>query len=170
MNLPRLTRSVSTESGETLVEVIISMLVISIVFVALMAGFGTSIGISAIHKQQATAQAIGRDFAEYLQYYDAAHNEGSKYHPCGTVSDYSDALANFVSSYSLPNPGGNPLTGPDKTFTVAVTEVAYWNGDTNNAQFVGTCPSPDQGTQRLTFTVTSVHYAVVERLQVVKRQ
>jgi Tfp pilus assembly protein PilE len=152
------------QRGETLVEVVISILVMSIVFVAVMAGFGTSIGISAIHKQQATAQAIARDFGEYLEYNNAVGYNSS------CPASYSSAATSIASAYQLPG-GGQPLVGASPDYTVQVTAVDYISPYVAGQQdFSGTC-GLQLGVQRISLKVSSTHYpSVFQTLQVVKRK
>ena len=152
------------QRGETLVEVVISILVMSIVFVAVMAGFGTSIGVSALHKQQATAQAIARDFGEYLQFNNAVPYDTS------CPASYSSAASSFANAYQLPD-GSHPLTGSSPDYVVSVTGLAYISPVVAGQQdFTGSC-SAQLGVQRISLRVSSVHYSsVAQTLQVVKRK
>lgn len=159
-------RRLAGDCGETLIEVIIAMLILGIVFVAILAGLGTSIATSLFHKKQATAQTIARDFGEYMQF-------TASYHDCGSAADYSTDVDNFKSAYALPD-GSHPLTGGSPTYAVSITGLSYWDGNSAPAAFVGSC-STDKGAQRFTLNVTTssgtrITDNVVEVLQVVKRK
>ena len=154
------------DAGETLVEVLITILIVSIVFVALMAGFGTSIGISVLHRQQATGQTIARDFGEYIAYNNAVPYDTS------CPASYSAAVSSFDSTYTLPD-NSHPLAPGSPTYTILITGVDYissYSSLTQQEDFSGSC-SAHLGVQRISFTVTSMQNPnVVQTLQVVKRQ
>ena len=129
-----------------------------------VAGGGSGKGIAVNNKTKATTYMRMAEIQAGLGF-------GIKKFQLVWVFETDAALNNFINSYSLPSPAGNPLTGANKTFTVAITKVAYWDGNANPVQFADQCPASDKGAQRLSLTVASVHYpAVVEQLQVVKRK
>lgn len=148
------------DEGESLIEVMITIIVLGIALTAVLSGFATSIGISFIHKTQATEQTIARDFGEYLQY-------SSAYHNCGSPADYGTDVTNFGTSYQLPDTS-TPLASGE--YTVTIDSVAYWDGSATNPSFSSTC-STDNGVQRFAFTITNANESrAAVTLEVVKRK
>lgn len=154
------------EGGETLIEVTISILIMGIVFVAIMSGFGTDIGISVIHKSQATEQTIARDFGEYLQDASVGYSAG-----CGAT--YNSAVGNFADSYQLPN-NSQPLK--DGSYAIRIDSVQYlkYSGTgTNRSVTYSTSCTDESGAQLISYTVyrpnDTSSVSPTQSLQVVKR-
>jgi type II secretory pathway pseudopilin PulG len=136
-----------SDSGETLIEVLVAVTILGIAAVAILGGLVTSIQSSSMHRNQATGGAYVRSFAEAIQ--TSVDNAGLK--PCATA-------ASAYSAVSVPDlPAG---------YTPSVSAVQSWNGST-----WGSC-TPD-GVQRLDLKVTttgdSVHQAA-ETLTVILRK
>jgi Tfp pilus assembly protein PilV len=132
------------DRGESLIEVTMSVLILSIAVVALLGGLVTAVIMSDVHRKQAQAGTVVRAYAEAVQLSIATGG----YKPCGAPSDYPNLAA---------------TTG----FTGVVTRVWYWNGATFAPSPCGT----DAGVQQLTLQVNStVDSRVSETLQVVIRK
>ena len=56
-----------SEAGTTLVEVLITVMILGVAFVALLGGFGTSIVSSDVHRRQAVAETLVRRYAESVK-------------------------------------------------------------------------------------------------------
>lgn len=131
-----------SERGDTLPEVIITLVIISIAVTGLLAGLATGSTASASHRVHARADALVREAAERLK--DRSPT-GVPYVAC-------------ASSYVVaPSP---PLGDID----VKVLEVEHWNG----ADWAATC-TVDKGLQRITVAATSDD-GVVESVTLVKRK
>lgn len=128
------------DSGFTLAEVLVSVAIMGISFVAIIGGLGTAILTSDIDRRQATAQNSLRSFAEVVQ--------AETYDPCPGVPNYG-------SSYAAPS-----------NFTKTVS-VEYWVKLTNT--YVSICPLNDAGLQRVTLTLTSADDRVREPVVIFKR-
>jgi prepilin-type N-terminal cleavage/methylation domain-containing protein len=122
------------ERGETLVELLVTVTIMGILFVAVMAGTATSISMSDFHRQDGTAEGVIRAYAERM-----SDPTDVPYVDCATSSAYATPVG-----FSVP-------TG----WTSSVTSVAYWQGAAANPPFSGTCPSPDKGLQQITLQVQS---------------
>jgi len=134
------------ERGDTLLELIIAVSILGIAFVALLTAMFTSNVSSDLHRKQAVAGGELRNFSEAIQ--------RETYVSCATVSSYG-------STYTAP-------TG----FTKSITAIEFHNADATNPAvsiFQGTCPSTDQGIQRLTLRIASTDARITEDLVVVKR-
>src|SRR3954451_5688487 len=112
------------DRGETLIEMLVTIVIMGITVTAVLGAIATSVALSATHRKQATAGAYLRAEAEAVE--SAVAASPSAYTPCGGPSAYA-------SLYSVAAP-----------YTASVTAVAYWNGTT----FASTCGT-DSGVQRV---------------------
>jgi Tfp pilus assembly protein PilV len=139
----------SDDRGETLIEVVMSMTVMSIAVVALVGGLATAIIMSDMHRKQAKAGAYLRAYTEFIETKMAA--SPSAYAACGTKATYNAYV----------------YTPSDATFHATVEDVSYWDG---TSAFVGSCTT-DPGVQKLTLHVYSDNpRAVNEILSLVIRK
>lgn len=134
------------DRGETLIELAISVMVMSIAVVALVGGLVTAVMMSDIHRKQAKAGAYVRAFSEAIE--TAIQGSPSAYVDCATPATYAGTYPN-----------------PDAAFTTQIVAVAYWSG----SSFSGTCAT-DSGVQRLTLRVASTDGRAAENLDVVIRK
>ena len=136
------------ESGETLLELLVTITIMGAAFVAIIAGVGVAIASSDSHRQEATAEGVLRSYAERIQ-----DSKDVAYVDCATTANYG-------------SPAG--FTAPTG-WTVSLTGVAYLQADTS---YAGGCPSPDRGAQQLTLRAVSPHVknGATETLVVVKRR
>src|SRR4051794_29839643 len=141
-----LTRRLRDERGETLVEVAISVMVMSVAVVALVGGLVTAVMMSDIHRKQAKAGAYVRAFAEAVE--TAIDASPSAYVSCATAADYAGAYASG-----------------DAAFSTAIVAISYWSG----ASFSGTCAT-DGGVQRLSLRASSTDGRAVENLDLIVRK
>jgi type II secretory pathway pseudopilin PulG len=134
--------------GETLVELLITLVILSTAVIALVTGIGAAIKMSDVHRKQATAGAYLRDYADGIENYIAGNaTTATGYTPCTT-----GMLPN--STYQTP---------PSFTFTdtahyqYTVTGIAYWDTSTSPASWnTSGCPSNgDSGVQRVSLSVAS---------------
>src|SRR5262245_54919286 len=84
------------DRGETLVELMVALVIMSTAVIALVGGIATAVTVSDVHRKQATAGVYVRAFADAVEQRVAATPTG--YTPCATTAAYSGA-------YSVPNPG-----------------------------------------------------------------
>lgn len=129
------------DDGTSLIELLVTIVIIGIAFTGILAGLATSIRGSDYHAAQAQAGGWARNAVERMK--DPAVVPWSG---CSTGAVYDDAYA---------EPGG---------FTDTVT-VAYWDG----SAFTSTCP-PDPTLQRITVTIASVDGRESEVLQFTRRK
>lgn len=131
----------SREGGSTLAEVLVTVAILGITFVAIIGGLGTAILTSDIDRRQANAQNGLRTFAEQVR--------SEAYVACPAAPSYG-------SSYSAP-----------ASMTKTVT-VEYWVALTDT--YVGVCPLTDDGLQRITLTLASTDDRVREPVVIFKRR
>jgi prepilin-type N-terminal cleavage/methylation domain-containing protein len=150
----------SAEGGFSLVEVLITIVIVGVTFAALLGGLITTITVSSLHRKQATADSVARSAAEWIK--DGVQ---TPYHNCAGVGWYSLS--------GLPRPAG---------YSVAIQSVEYWDGvgavagipyalNSGVGGHLGpTCPGGgDKGLQRITIVVTSSDPPISETVQVIKR-
>ncbi len=138
-----MSRVTTDERGSTLVEVLVAVLVLGTTGLAVLGGMYTSIAVSDVHRKEATAATLARDYTEAIS--------GLSYTECGGPGDYA------VPAASLPD-----LDGYDPD----VTSVEYWNVATKT--WTNACSS--SGLQRVTVVVSSPDGRVTEQSVVVVRQ
>lgn len=119
------------DRGETLVELLITIVIMGITVVAVVGALMTSIQMSDIHRKQATAGTVARDYAETVDRYVGS----TGYAGCAAPSAYSPSTVGFAA------PSG---------FTASVASVRYWSG----TAWTSTCSS-DLGLQQVTVQVAS---------------
>jgi Tfp pilus assembly protein PilE len=119
------------DRGETLVELLITIVIMGVTVVAVVGGLMTSIQMSDIHRKQATAGAAVRDYAETVDRYTGS----TGYVACAPASAYSPSTVGFTA------PAG---------YTASVASVRYWTG----AAWTSACAS-DLGLQQVTVQVAS---------------
>jgi type II secretory pathway pseudopilin PulG len=135
----------SNDRGESLIELLFAIAIMSTAVVALLAGLATAIVVSDMHRKQASAGAQVRTFAEAVE--KAVHNSPSAYVDCATPTVYESEFT--------AEPG----------YAGSVVEVRYWTG----SAFSGSCGT-DQGVQRVTVRVASADNRAVETIVLIIRK
>ena len=125
-------KSRRSQTGATLVEVLIALALVGILVLALASGMLTLIKTSAeTTKQQQIELALG-SFTESLK-----------------SGPYTKCAALVAGS---PYPNTTAWVPPQSSMTASLVKIEYW--DKSSTSFVAACPaSGDQGTQRLTVQV-----------------
>ena len=127
-------RDEQNETGDTLVEVLVSLLVMSICGLALMLTFTTSITASAEHRNLAALDTVLRSASESA---------------LSQIQQQSSALFTSCASASYYN--SNLTLSPPTGFSVTITSVQYWTGSSFTA-IGAACPSSSLQPQLLTMT------------------
>lgn len=142
----------SSDSGESLLEVLLAIAIIGIAFAAVLAGLGTAVTTSGINREQADDTAYVRAIAERI--------EAAPFTSCATASDYELALA------GTSMPSGTPAIASPSGSTRSLS-VAYWNGTT-----FGMPCTPATDLHRITVTTIPQdgRATAPQPLQVVKRK
>jgi type II secretory pathway pseudopilin PulG len=136
------------DRGETLVEILVALVVMSITVSALVLGLAATVRMSDVHRKQATAGADVRAFAEAVENSVAASPTG--YLACAGPTAYQ-------TLYTVPDP---------THYEATMIGIAYWNG----TAFVGVCPvAGDLGVQRVSLQVRSKDNRATEKLDVIIR-
>lgn len=121
------------DGGETLVEVLVTIIIMGIAAAAILAGLQLSLQASSIERKEATSGAYVRNYAEAIEGYLAT---STNYKPCAGANYYSPALIGF----SVPS-----------GYTATQTAATVWNGSGWGACSVAS----DVGAQRVTLTIAS---------------
>jgi len=129
-----------SDRGETLIELLVALSVMSVAVVALVGGLGTAIVMSDVHRKQATVGTTLRNWSESI----AAAVAGGDYPACGAPSVPDGAPAGYTAS--IPN-------------------VRYWTG----AAWSSSCVS-DKGLRQLTLRVASDDGRATEQLVIAVRK
>jgi type II secretory pathway pseudopilin PulG len=113
-----------SENGETLVEVIFSLVIMGLIFSAFLAAIATSSTASKTHRDLVTADAVLRNAAELTK--------RAVRHDCRSGPTYSATFptppAGFTPPPNISNRACPPVTGsfdtqvPELTFTVTMPE------------------------------------------------
>ena len=130
------------QSGFTLVELLVTMSIMAIAFIVLLGAISVFFSSTRIHRASADLDAAMRTYVERLA--DASYVD------CATPTSYNTVAV----------PAG---------FTATV-QPKYWDGiNPNPAVFGPTCPTPDEGGQQLTVTLTRTTDGQKDSLVIVKR-
>ena len=105
------------EAGETLVEIVLSLVVMSLVVAAMYASFATASTGSKNHRDLVTADAVLRNSAEATK---AAVRKSCANHGSTYSATYS-APAGFTPPTDIVNQACPPTTGSGQTPTVLLT-------------------------------------------------
>jgi prepilin-type N-terminal cleavage/methylation domain-containing protein len=131
------------DRGETLLELIVALAIMSVAVVALVGGLGTSIMMSDIHRKQATAGMILRNYAEDVT---AKVDTGG----------YPAACAPLDTAYTPPS---------GFSATVVSGSVRYWTA----SGWTSSCTT-DTGLRQLKLQVASLDDRAVEKLVIEVRK
>jgi Tfp pilus assembly protein PilV len=128
------------QDGDTLVEILVALTILGIAVVAILGAMGASVISTDVAMKQAHAETTLRSWVEDLASPDTAYVE------CATTG----AAGYSASAVGVSVPAG---------MTATITAVAFWDGaSTSPATFgsaPGSCPTSDQGLQRLSLRVAS---------------
>lgn len=144
------------EAGETLVELILAVAIMSIAVVSVAGALATGVRASDQHRKHATAGAAVRAFAEAL-HASVWSSDGYLEDICGTgdpASAYLDRLGDIYT--------------PPANYQASVTQVRFWHPNGTTGSFESGCP--DVGLQLLTLEVATADGRVTETLDVVLRK
>jgi Tfp pilus assembly protein PilE len=151
------------DRGETLVELLVTLVILGTAVLALVGGIGTAITISDVHRKQANAGAYLRDYADGVENFIAGNaTTATGYKPC--------------TGGSLPNSTYQTPTGYTFTDTAhyryTVTGIAYWDmGATPPTWKTTGCPSTgDSGVQRVSLKVASIDGRASETVDTIIRR
>jgi type II secretory pathway pseudopilin PulG len=141
-----------TDAGETLVELLVTVVLLGILATGIVAALGTNVRVSDFDARVAGTEAVLRSYAQAW--------DGRDYQPCST----SDPSAN---PYGATEPPGFVL--PSR-YTAAPAQVRFWDGSASGStttMFGDSCPG-DKGLQAITLAITA-DGGTTERITITKR-
>lgn len=131
------------ERGDTLIEILITLTILSLAGVALISGFSTSISASSEYRGLAVTDTVLRTVSEQVI---GQFQQGSTFQPCDSAMDlvsmYETALA---PALIIPAPYSNSAD-----YVASVSNVTFWNG----AGFVASCTPGSKVPQQITISLT----------------
>jgi type II secretory pathway pseudopilin PulG len=137
-------REASPESGELLVELLVTVAILGIGMVAVLGTIWTSLRVSDYHRKTVNADVVVRNYAEAMQQTSGTY----VYIPCATLTG-----STAYPAYTPP--------APNASYVTSVTKIEYLTGYTASNQptwqdSTAGCPSGgDKGAQRLTLQASS---------------
>jgi Tfp pilus assembly protein PilV len=112
------------EDGETLVELLITVVVMGIAFTALLAGLGTAIASTRTHRQQANADIVLPAAADAVK-----SNTLNVYKACNIVTAVGSGTSYDATPTATPTPV--PLPSGWAETDITITSVKGWNASTS---------------------------------------
>ena len=156
-----------SDRGDTLLEVLLALLVISLTSVALMSGYATTIAGSATHQSLAGLDVALRDAAEQVTY-QIQSPANPRYTPCAaaggsiTYSSSSGLTGSLTYGSDQLDLSGITLRAGE---SLSLSGPQYW--DSAAGSWVPSCPADNQdGPQLLTLSAFGPH-GVGEAVQIV---
>ena len=151
----RLPRHLQSEAGFSLAELLITIVLVSVTFVAILTGLTTTIRVSTLHRTQATTDSVARSAAEWVK--DISHNP------------FSTSCPAVYSLTGLSIPAG---------YSATIQSVEYWDGVAPSAtgtydlslHIGSSCGGGNKGLQRITIVATAANGQATETVQILKRQ
>jgi type II secretory pathway pseudopilin PulG len=135
-------RPLGSDRGETLLELVVALSIMSVAVVAVVGGLATGVLMSDVHRKQTTAGMAVRNYAEaIIQAVDAGGYPAT-------------ACAALATSFTAP-----------AGYTATVLSTRYWDGSAWNS----TCAT-DTGLRQLTLQVRSADARAVEQLVIEVRK
>lgn len=158
----RARRNQRHEAGVTLVELLLTVVIMSIAFVGILGALGTAVMVGDQHKREATAETIVTSWAESLK--------GATYVACAQSNPANSGVAGWTY---LPAQLGVTYSS---RYTVTMN-VTFWDGSTaSSVSTFGAAPSSctggtpsDTNLQKITLTITSSPH-VVKTTSILKRK
>lgn len=147
------------EAGSTLVELLVTLVILGIAFVTLLGGMFTAVTSSDRHRKQTVADSVLRSVAEAVK--AAEYRDGCAGY--GTERVKAGFTATVVRCCPLPQPSTNPLP------TVAQTTVVSTVPPPTTAITTPCTPPSGGAPQLVTLQVASDDGRATETVDVVKR-
>jgi len=137
------------EQGETLLEIVIALAILSVVVVSVFASIALGIRVSGLHRNEVNASAYLKSLAEAIENDVASGNY--------SVSCTPSYGSSFLSTFNDP-----AFSAP------TISAVSFWNG----TSFPSSCTTNTVGLEQLTLQISTVGTAnspVTETLVIVVR-
>lgn len=153
-----------SQRGETLLESLIAMTILSIVTITVLAGVRTALKASVLHHEMSAAETLLRSSAEEIQ------NPDRPYVPlagCPGHDTYADLptrprFSPVTTRVEFWDPSATPTAARPAAHDGVPAETIHFDSE-------GSCPSVDLGLQRITLQLTTPS-GHLQTLTVMKRQ
>jgi type II secretory pathway pseudopilin PulG len=140
------TAAARSEHGSTLIEVLISVVILGLAVTAFLLGMSTTVGTSSLGRDQANVEAMLTSAGEVIR-----DNNLIGYTCDRTKPTYQGELTNYIA--------------PPRFGMLVVIQVAYWDPTSGSGgEWIGTCPA----LQRITVQAQSQDRQVTMVRQFVK--
>jgi type II secretory pathway pseudopilin PulG len=144
------------ERGDTLIEILVTLTVLSLAVVALIITFATGISASVDHKNLAANDVVLRQVEEQA-FYVVQQQSSPLYTTCASVAGGQYATLNYPDMVNGINESiYNNLPNLD---TVTVNPIQYWDTAVSPATFDGTCAADSPQLISLTLNVPNASSA-----------
>lgn len=144
-----LTHLQRADAGDTLIEVLIALLILSITVVALLSAFSTSIAASAEYRNIAVTDSVVRTLSEQVI---AQFQQGTTYIACPNATP-ATYLSGYSGSASLTSALTIPAPYTSAGYSASLSAVGYWTGN-NFDGTPSTCSIGSTVPEQLTITIT----------------
>jgi type II secretory pathway pseudopilin PulG len=109
------------DRGDTLIEILVTIVILALVGVAILGAFGASISGSAEQRTLATTDTVLRDFAEIT----TSQLQSSSFYPCAELSGTATSSSQITYADYQGNNGIALTYQPPVGFSIAITSVEY---------------------------------------------
>jgi type II secretory pathway pseudopilin PulG len=126
---------VPSERGDTLIEVLLALVIISLAVVALLGALMTSLASSAEHRSLSDIDTVLKGYAENAKF-NIELQQSPSYAPCASVTS---STYNFkaITVPLLPNGWSTSSNAP------YIVGIQFWNNTTNAFDTTSTCQASD---------------------------
>ena len=148
----------NAESGESLVELMITVAIMGLSMVAILGAIWTTLRVADYNSKTSSADVVVRAYAETMK--EGGAGDPYHYRPCTTPGGHV--------TYPTYTPTEQYATG----YTATVVSIQYLDGFAGDEpHWANACPATDGGLQRITLKVESNDTTVgsSEKVVVVKR-
>jgi Tfp pilus assembly protein PilV len=153
------------ERGETLIETLCTLTIVSLGVIALTTAMGYGFSFARQSRDSSVADSLLVAYSENLQ--------SLAYEPCtASTTPYSATASSVLPTHlnGVTVIGSGTAQGSTQ-FLAQVTSVEYWNGATSPAGWTSGCPAAgDPGAQLLTISLSPGDGVVTRTLHFVKRE
>ena len=145
------------DCGLTLIELVVTVAILGISFVALVAGIGAAVAGSTQQRRRAATDAVVRTAADHIRDFGPTPAQA-----------YADCALDYDAAATAAVPAG---------YAATAKVVGYWDGEAATNHFTiaqpSSCldtPAKDNGLQLIELQVTSPDGKVTEAVELVKRR
>lgn len=134
-------RKLRADQGDTLIEILVTIVIVGIAVVAVVGGVATLIFTTSLHRQQSSEQTLLRSYADAVE-------ANQTWTACSATSTgtYNPGVAAGSIGWTVPSTYAG--------YTAQATAVRYWNGTAFTTTPCGP-DSSDTGLRQISLKVSS---------------